>query len=280
MENTSILKQLGFTDQEVDIYLSLLQLGGSQASSVAKDIGVKRTTVYHTLRQMASKGYVTVYFRKNRRYFYAQKPSRLAALYSKKLDNLYAILPQLQSLEKKNVGMVGLRFIETQEELKEFYTGVLDEYRDKEYLVIGSAQGWEGTDPEWFHQYRVNRGRHNIRTRLLLTDESKQINPDDSTLLRDVRYLPEKYSFRSTIDIFDDKILVVSSELSSLAVLIEISVMRDVFGAVFDVMWDMVGWHVPWDWVKCGCFIWNKIDPIVSRQNRDQPVAGIYLKTP
>lgn len=241
MENTAILKQLGFTDQEVDIYLSLLQLGGSQASVVAKDIGIKRTTVYHSLRQMASKGYVTVYFRKNKRFFYPQKPNRLAVLYSKKLDNLYAILPQLQSLERKDVQAPGLRFIETLDELKEFYTSILDEYRGKEYSIIGSAQGWEGNDPEWFYQFRVQRGRHNIRTKLLLTDESKLINPNDEELLREVKYLPEKYAFRSTIDIFEDKILVVSQELSSLAVLIEIPAMRDVFGAVFDVMWDMVG---------------------------------------
>ncbi|OIO19158.1 MAG: hypothetical protein AUJ37_03780 [Candidatus Magasanikbacteria bacterium CG1_02_41_34] len=241
MENIAILKQLGFTEPEVDIYLSLLQLGGSQASAVAKSTGVKRTTVYHTLKQMASKGYVHVYFRKNKRYFYAQKPNRLAALYSKKLDNLYAILPQLQSLEKKEMQTPGLRFIETLDELKEFYTGILYEYRDKQYVIIGSAQGWEGADSEWFHQYRIDRARNNIHTQLILTDESKLLNPEDPSLLRHVHYLSEQYSFKSTIDIFDDKILIVSSELSSMAVLIEIPVMRDVFKAVFDVMWNIVG---------------------------------------
>lgn len=238
MENISILKQLGFADQEVDIYLSLLQLGGSQASAVARDIGIKRTTVYHTLKQMAEKGFVTVYFRKNKRFYYAQKPNRLAALYSKKLDNLYAVLPQLQAIEKKAITQTGLRFLETLGELKEFYTSILDEYRDSEYCIIGSASGWENLDNEWFQQFRHNRARNSIRTRILLTHESHGISPEDSELLRAVRFLPEKYVFGSTIDIFEDKVMVVSPELSSLAVVIEMPVMTDVFRAVFEMLWE------------------------------------------
>ncbi len=238
MENTAILKQLGFTEQEIEVYLSLLTLGGSKASTVAKDIAIQRTAVYHILKKMASKGYVNVFFRDKHKFYYAQKPSKLAALYSKKLDNLYAFLPQLQALENKKQSTVGIQFIQTLEELKEFYTGVLYEYADKDYYIIGSAGDWEGLDAEWFKQFRIDRARNNIRTKLLLTEKSRDVSPDDPSLLREVKFVPEKYVYKSIIDIFDDKVLIVSSELSSLAVVIAIPAMRDVFMAMFDMLWD------------------------------------------
>jgi sugar-specific transcriptional regulator TrmB len=241
MDNTAILSQLGFSEQEIDVYLSLLSLGGAKASTVAKDTGMQRTAVYHTLKKMAKSGYVHTYYKGKTHYYHAQKPHRLAANYSKKLDNLYAFLPKLQALEKKGEPVVGLRFIQSIRELKEFYTDILDEYRDREYAIIGSANAWEGLDADWFKQFRYDRGRNKIKTRLLLTDESKNINPEEETLLREVRFLPDQYSFKSTIDIFENKILVVSTELSSLAVVIEIPAMGDVFQAMFDMLWEFVG---------------------------------------
>jgi len=239
MDNLATLENLGLSDKEAGIYLSLLRAGGSQPSRIAKDVGIKRTTIYPILQRLAKAGFVTVYFKKNRRYYYAQKPQRVAALLGKKLDSFYAIIPMLESLEKKEMQMVGLRFIETLQELKEFYIGILDEYRDKEYYIIGSASGWEDLDNEWFRQYRRERGRNNIRTKLLLTSDSKAINPLDRTLLRDFKYLPDRYQFKSTIDIFEDKMLIVSPELASLAVVIQVPAMHDIFKSIFEMLWDM-----------------------------------------
>ena len=126
----------------------------------------------------------------------------------------------------------------TKEELEDFYRGILTEYKNKEYRIISSAKGWEGIDPEFFIQYRKDRGRANIRTRLLLSADSKEINPTDAKLLREYRYLASKYKFRSSLDMFDDKVLVVSPDLTALAVVIEIPVMVDIFKSIFEALWD------------------------------------------
>ena len=114
------------------------------------------------------------------------------------------------------------------------------EYKNKEYCIIGSAPAWEGINDEYFLQFRKNRAKENIKTRLLLSADSKTINPIDKSLLRDFKYLPEKYKFKSTIDIFNDKILIVSPELTSLAVVIAIPAMVDVFQSIFEIIWDSV----------------------------------------
>ncbi len=241
MENKDILKNLGLDEHESNIYLALLRLGGSRASVIAKDVGLKRTTVYPILKTLASRSFVKVYFRKNTRFYYAQKPARVAAIFEKKLESFESIIPNLETIEKKQASLFGLRFIETIDELREFYAGVLVDYKNKDYLIIGSAPAWEGLDDKFFVKYRKDRAKNKIKTKLILSADSKSVNPEEKELLREYKYLPAKYKFKSTVDIFEDKILVVSPELSSLAVVIAVPAMIDVFKSVFGVLWDTVG---------------------------------------
>lgn len=238
MQEKTALKDLGLNEHEAEVYLGLLKIGGSTASVIAKSIGLKRTTVYALLKSLAEKGFVTTYYRKSKQFFYAEKPQRVADYYEKKLDAFNNLVPMLESVEKQKLQIGGLRFIETVHELKKFYTDVLAEFKNKSYYVIGSVPNWENLDAEWFVQYRKDRAEAGIHTELLITAESKKINPPDSKLLRSYKYLPAKYKFKSSIDIFKDKILVVSPELSSLAVVIAVPAMVDVFRSVFEMLWD------------------------------------------
>lgn len=236
--NAKTLEQLGLTAPEAQVYLALLKIGGSRASRVARETGLKRTTAYAILKNLSRKGFVTMYYRKSQQFYYAVKPARVAVLVEKKLDAFSALIPSLEATAKKEMQDMGLRFIETKHELEDFYRGILHDYKNKSYRIIGSAAGWEGLDPDFFIQFRKDRGSHNIKTRLLLTADSKIVSPKAEALKREVRFLPEKYSFHSTIDIYDDKILIVSAELSSLAVVIAIPAMVDVFQSIFEMLWD------------------------------------------
>jgi sugar-specific transcriptional regulator TrmB len=238
MSTKKALQELGLTDQESAVYLSLLKSGGAMASTVARDIGIKRTTVYAILKTMAQKGFITTYYRKSRQLFYAEKPARVADYFSKKVASFVEVIPALESLEKKQLKITGLRSIETVAELEKFYEQILVEYKNKEYRAIGNATAWQGLDPEFFIEYRKRRAAANIKTKILITEESKESSPTDSSLKREVKLLPEKHTFKSTIDIFNDKILIVSPELSSLAIVIAVPAMVDVFQCMFDMLWE------------------------------------------
>lgn len=241
MESIKILKELGLSEQEAQTYLTLLKLNGSIASAIAKEMGIKRTTIYPILKSLATNGAVSVYFRKNTRFYYAIQPHKLSSLFEKKLEAFNGIIPSLEMIERKQAQTMGLRFIETQNELKHFYLEILDEYKKyktKEYYIIGSTPAWENVNKDFFNQYRKDRAQLNIKTKLLLSYDSKKNNPLDESLLREFKLMPEKYKFKSTMDIFKDKVLIVSPDLSSLAVVIAIPAMVDVFKSVFEMLWE------------------------------------------
>lgn len=240
MSINSTLRELGLPEQESNIYLTLLKIGGTTASTIARSANVKRTTVYAILHSLAQKGFVTMYYKKSRQLYYAEKPNRIKNYFEKKLKSFESLIPSLEALDKTKIQMSGLRFIETLPELKRFYTDILEQYRNKNYYIIGSAGAWENLEPEFFIQFRKDRAKANIRTKLLISNYLPEYSPTDPKLLREVRFLPKKYKFKSTIDIYKDKILIVSPELTSLAVVIEVPAMTDVFKAMFEMLWEKV----------------------------------------
>ncbi len=232
------LQDMGLSDQEASIYVALLKSGGLPASTVAKEVGIRRTTAYSSLKGLAQKGFVEVFVKRGRQIFIAEKPQNIAGYFEKKLKAFTEGIPLFESLEKKTLQMSGLRFIETIDELKKFYTGILREYRHKSYSAMGNSNAWQGLDPDFFIQFRKDRAAAGIHTQLLLSADSTETNPKENNLLREVKFLPKKYSFKSTIDIFDDKILIVSPDQTSLAVVIAVPAMVDIFKSTFQLVWD------------------------------------------
>ncbi|MFA7209609.1 MAG: helix-turn-helix domain-containing protein [Parcubacteria group bacterium] len=237
MKEKQALLDFGLTESEAQVYLALFKLGGATASVVAKETGFQRTTVYPILKSLAKKGCVLVYFRKNQHYYYAQKPDKLAGIFEKKLEFFNSVIPLFESMDKKQAQIAGLRFIETKEELRQFYLDILPDH--KNYLVIGNAHVWQNIDPEFFEQYRESRARLKIKTRLLLSADSKETNPTKPDLLREFKYLPVEYDFKSTMNIFNDKVLIISPDSSSLAVVIAVPAMVDIFKSMFEIIWKM-----------------------------------------
>ena len=239
-QTAKIISELGLTEDESQIYLALLRLGGAKASIIAKELGIKRTTIYPILKGLASHGFVTQYFKSGQRVYHAQRPTRVAGIFKNKLASFENIIPSLQILEKKQAQTVGLRFIESVEELKTFYRDALERYRGGSYYVIGDTEAWESFDPDFFQQFRYDRAKNKIKAKLLLTHKSAKLFPKDSDLLVELKYLPQTREFKSAMNIFPDQILVVSPDLASLAVVIEIPAMTDVFRSMWEIVWDSV----------------------------------------
>jgi len=230
------------SDPEIGAYTGLLRLGTTGATELAQEIQVKRTTIYPIIENLIEKGVVSSYNRGSKKLFTPLAPTKLVSLYERRLESLTQLVPVLEKLQAKEAKAYGVRFIQTKRELGEFYGEILDEYRDKSYYIIGNANAFINLDPDFILDFRKKRSLRNIRTKLLLSSDSKSaVGQEDPSLLREFKYLPEKYQFKSTIDIYNDKILIIGPEIKALAVVIAIPPMVDVFRSVFEVLWETLG---------------------------------------
>ena len=86
MEIKNTIKNLGLSEQETEIYLTLIKKGDLPASRVAKVVGLKRTTIYPVLQNLSLKGYIHVVYKNNLRYYHASSPQNIVSYMEKKLD--------------------------------------------------------------------------------------------------------------------------------------------------------------------------------------------------
>ena len=56
----TLLQQLGFTANEIAVYLAVLENGKITPTDVAKRTGVNRTTVYSVAKELAKRGVMVV----------------------------------------------------------------------------------------------------------------------------------------------------------------------------------------------------------------------------
>ena len=62
---------LGFTKNEIKIYLTLLRLGRTRAGKLAKEARLERTSAYNSLNRLISQGIVSYVIEANEKVFHA-----------------------------------------------------------------------------------------------------------------------------------------------------------------------------------------------------------------
>lgn len=99
------IKELGLTDNEARIYLSLLKSGPTNPSEISHNLGLHRGYTYDALDRLKEKGIVNSVLIKNKIHFQANSPEELKELLKLKLEKFEKLLPKLneiKSSEKKD----------------------------------------------------------------------------------------------------------------------------------------------------------------------------------
>ena len=95
-----ILKDLGFEERAIKIYLALIRIGDSPALKISKEIGIDRTTTYDILERLMGRGIVSLYIKNNSKHFSALAPDSLLHHFKEKYSSLEYILPELKKISK------------------------------------------------------------------------------------------------------------------------------------------------------------------------------------
>ncbi len=129
----------------------------------------------------------------------------------------------------------GIYFLNTKQELKNFYLEWLGKY--KVWKAIASVEDWLPVDQEFLQDFRKKLDERHIDTRVIIKESWLVFEPSNLQY-REVKTTPSSYGFRSSIDILDDKLLIMNPDLNVLWLVIEIELVLDIFNDIFDLLWD------------------------------------------
>jgi sugar-specific transcriptional regulator TrmB len=105
MDTKAVLKQLGFSDKEADVYLAVLSGGPDSVRAIAAKAGINRGTAYDLLKELVRQGAVSYYNKEKKQYFVAEEPEKLLNVLQQKIEalqdsraSIQEALPELRSL--------------------------------------------------------------------------------------------------------------------------------------------------------------------------------------
>ncbi len=245
-----ILEDLNFSSKEIDVYLAMIKLDQITAALISKETSINRTTVYDILEDLILKGIVSKIKKGGTTFFYALSPDKLLDYlerdkreYNKKIDlqkgKIEKIMPELLSMQNiysKNKPKV--QFYEGEKGMREAYEdslfadGIIRAYANVEEM----HKGLPGFFPEYYKR-RTNQGIH-IRAILPQNPVSKYRSEKNNEEMRTTKFLPEeKMTFSPEINIYNDKILIVSWR-ETMAIIIESKELADFHKLTYDLLWD------------------------------------------
>ncbi len=237
------LSTVGFSNNEIRIYLGLLQIGQGTASKIARSAGVNRTTVYDVLAGLETKGLVIQLGKKPKQEYRAESPKKLESFYREKtkrderyLDIVRDLVPQLSSIHAVGDRPV-VRFYEGEEGLKHVYEDTLS---SKETIrAFASVENMHAGLPNYFPKYYKRRAQAGIGIRAILphTPEATERSQLDKAEKRESLHVDSrKYSFSPEINIYDNKIMIASWK-EKLGVIIESREISDALKKIFELSW-------------------------------------------
>ena len=97
---TSILQDLGLSNGEIKIYLTLLELGSTKVGLVIEKTGMASSAVHNSINSLIEKG-LTSYIKKGKiKYYQAVPPKQLIDFIEEKKKKFLQILPELELKQK------------------------------------------------------------------------------------------------------------------------------------------------------------------------------------
>lgn len=201
--DTGVLKQLGLTQREVEVYIKLLELEDISASQLAKKLSVSRTHVYDTLETLIHKGLVSYITNNQKRLFRAVDPDHLLTLNADTSTRLNDLVPKLAKLRRTKQHHTDVQIYEGHEGMKTIISDVF-KLKDETMLIINASEHFLSTLGSFAEFFIKEKKKQNLKTKMIFAKKLKPLDPDS-----EARYIERSEPSRVTTVIYGNKVAIV-----------------------------------------------------------------------
>lgn len=239
------LINLGLNKEEAQVYISILELGGSYASNIAKKAGINRATCYHILNNLKEKGLINSHTKGKILWFNAEDPNRIIQMQKEKLEKAKNLIPQLLSISNTLTFKPKIRFYEGFEGTKTIFEEIL-QTKEKEILGYTNIEKLPELYKDFFRKYCYAKVKKKIKTRYLAPatevgiDFIDQFYPKnyDKNLLEILLVNKDEFYFENEIAIYENKVSVLSLNPDELiGLVIESPTFAKSMKSIFNLAW-------------------------------------------
>ena len=241
-----ILNRIGLKDTEIKVYLMCLEnKQGLFVAEIAKKTAIKRSTVNLILERLCEKGFITYHIDGNRKLFSAESPESLLFHLEDSVNDLRGLIPLLH-IASGGDKKTKIRFFEGKEGVEKIYADTLLTMKinrdpKKEILAISSGEDVYNLIPEHQKQFIDKRIKGRIPIRWIAPEDkiSRELDKTSGEEFRKMKFFDsKKYKFNIEIDVYADKIALLSFSKERNGVIIENKSLAESFRSLFNLLWD------------------------------------------
>ncbi len=238
MIDTSILEELGLTNTEIRVYVSLLEIGESSAGNILEKSKLPNSTVHRDLNSLIEKGIVSFVREGKKKLYRANSPETFINFIEEKKRKFLTILPQLKQTQNtsKKEDLAGV--YKGVKGIKEVYSMIINS-KGEEYNTFGGGYiTAEVMGLDWWINLHKRRVENKLPSRqifdLTVKKDAKEIKENPLTK---IKYVEEKFaSFQETVICGDYVAIAIFSE-NPYAFLIKDKSVAESYRKYFEILW-------------------------------------------
>ncbi|MBT4651789.1 hypothetical protein HOC13_04695 [Candidatus Woesearchaeota archaeon] len=227
------LQELNLNSKEINIYLSLLMLGQSTVSSIAKKAKLNRVSTYDLLKSLLERGFVSYVIKSGVRYFEAVEPSRFLDNLKEKQEKIKQILPELEAIKSTLTEKPQIEMYEEIKGLKSIFNDILKE--NKETWFIGDPEMLDSL--KFYFPHFINQKRkQDIFSKVITYDNKAMRNYQAPKKYMEMRFINEKIEMTKII--YGNKVAFLTfKEKDSIGLLINNKQITNTEKKLFKLLW-------------------------------------------
>lgn len=240
MDGQSVLKELGLSEAEAKVYLSLLETGSTLVGPIIKKTGLHRATTYQLLQRLKEKGLVSSVIKGKKQHFEPVHPDRLMDILKEREEHLQKVLPALKArLESSrdhqeitvHTGIKGIRAVMNR---------MLEELNPEgTYYDFGASGLFFDVMGAYFLTWQRKKRKYKIWSKVIFSEDIKKRNPD---ILKEYhgegKFHPKEYGSMTDTMIYNDTVVLFLWRASPpVAVLIKNEETAKGYLNQFEILW-------------------------------------------
>lgn len=228
------LKEIGLSDSEATIYLTLLKKGESSVAEISQISGLHRTNIYDSLEKLKEKGFAAYLIKENKQFYRASNPEIALSYLKEKEEKIAKSVSELKKLQMQ---------APEEKVLTEIFKGdqgmkaVLKEILFVKKEVVGYSISGQLRKylPEFAEYYFREQEKYKIKHKFIYT--AGAIKPP--TKFYHIKRLPKEYTGTTITLCYDDVLLNLIWEPEMLAIKIKCKQLAQDYKSHFELLWKL-----------------------------------------
>ncbi|MBI3334327.1 winged helix-turn-helix transcriptional regulator [Candidatus Pacearchaeota archaeon] len=235
-----VLKEIGLTDYESEIYLTLLQYGSLSAYDLAQKTGMYRQATYDALNRLVEKGYVNSIKEGKSQKYKSVRPEMISEYLDEKAESFKHILPELSGLDKKSNDVLMVETYKGKNVSRVALRDIINRLKhSKNRLVLCTAID-ESVPLSNYNticeQYERDMLKYRIRERVIIKEGTRGIFQKGSS---NYRKIEEKYFNPNPVQIYGDNVQIIVWGNPDHLIIIRSKEVADSYRKQFELLWKM-----------------------------------------